>query len=162
MSEYRRDSDETKYMSFLIKNYELPEKYNEIQDKVSKVIKEGFDSESVYNEKYLKTEIKSYDGKINTHFCDNKVPEEGSQYICLPIVLVDSVYRKLKDIIHSCFLKNVHNFSKIKKWLNKLLKIQEFLLIKKILMRKIWMFHTNLMKNNFLLTLRARIVFRIF
>ena len=29
MSEYRRDFDETKYMSFLIKNYELPKKYNE-------------------------------------------------------------------------------------------------------------------------------------
>ena len=44
-------------MSFLIKNDELLGKYNEIWDKVSKVIKKGFDSESVYNEKYLKTEI---------------------------------------------------------------------------------------------------------
>ena len=30
ISAYRRDSDKTKYMSFLIKNYELLEKYNEI------------------------------------------------------------------------------------------------------------------------------------
>ena len=35
--------------SFLIKDNELLEKYNEIWDKVSKVIKKGFHSEPVYN-----------------------------------------------------------------------------------------------------------------
>ena len=34
MSAYRRDFDETKYMSFLIKDDELLEKYNEIWEKV--------------------------------------------------------------------------------------------------------------------------------
>ena len=39
MSVYRRDFDETKYMSFLIKkNNELLEKYNEIWEKVSNSI----------------------------------------------------------------------------------------------------------------------------
>ena len=42
---YRKHFDETKYMLFfLIKNDELIEKYNEIWNKVSKVIKKGFDS----------------------------------------------------------------------------------------------------------------------
>ena len=31
-----------------------------------------YDSKFVYNEKYLKTKIKSYNGKINTSFCNNK------------------------------------------------------------------------------------------
>ena len=43
---------------FLIKDNELQEKYKEIWDKVSTFIKKGFDSEPVYNEKYLKTKIK--------------------------------------------------------------------------------------------------------
>ena len=43
----RRDFDETKYESFLIKNDELLEKHNEIWDKVSNTIKKGFDSKSV-------------------------------------------------------------------------------------------------------------------
>ena len=30
MSAYRRDVDETNYISFLVKNDELPEKYNDI------------------------------------------------------------------------------------------------------------------------------------
>ena len=40
-------------MSFLIKNDELIEKYNEILEKVEKSIKKEFDSELVYNKKYL-------------------------------------------------------------------------------------------------------------
>ena len=40
-------------MSFLIKDDELLEKYNEIWGKVNNRIKKEFDSEPVYNEKYL-------------------------------------------------------------------------------------------------------------
>ena len=47
--------NEAKYMALLIKDDELIEKYNKNRDKVSSNIKKGFDSEPVYNEKYLKT-----------------------------------------------------------------------------------------------------------
>ena len=63
-------------MSFLIKNDELLEKYNEIWQKVKNSIKKEFDSKPVYNEKYLKAKIKSYDGKIITNFRNNKYPEK--------------------------------------------------------------------------------------
>ena len=64
MSVYWKDFDETKYMSFLIEDNKLLEKYKEIWDKVSKVIEKGFDNESVYNEKYFKTKTESYEQKI--------------------------------------------------------------------------------------------------
>ena len=32
-----------------------------------------FDSEPVYNEKYLKAKIKFYNGKVNTNFHNNKI-----------------------------------------------------------------------------------------
>ena len=48
----RRDFDETKYMSFLMKYNELLGKYNEIWNIFSNTIKKGFDNEPVYNEKY--------------------------------------------------------------------------------------------------------------
>ena len=41
MSPYRKDFDETKYMSFLIKGNELLEKYNEVWEKVKNIIKKG-------------------------------------------------------------------------------------------------------------------------
>ena len=54
MSAYRRHSDET---------------YKEILVKFRNSIKKEFDSETIYNEKYLKTKIKSYKGKAN-----NRIP----------------------------------------------------------------------------------------
>ena len=41
-------------------------------------LKKRFDSEPVYNEKYLKTKIKSYEVKVYTNFHNNKMPKEGS------------------------------------------------------------------------------------
>ena len=105
MSAYRRDFDETKYMSFLIKDDELLEKYNEIWEKVKNSIKEEFDSKPVYNEKYLKAKIKSYNGKINTNFHNNKIPREGSQFICLSVILIDSVFRTGKNYYPQVFLE---------------------------------------------------------
>ena len=46
---HRKDFDETKYMSFLIKNDELLEKHK-IWEKVKNIIKKEFDSEPVYHE----------------------------------------------------------------------------------------------------------------
>ena len=77
---------------FLIKDHELLEKYNEIWE-IKTVSKKEFDSEPVYNEKYLRAKIKSYNGKVNTNFHNNKISKEGPQFICLSVVLIDSVFR---------------------------------------------------------------------
>ena len=47
-NEHRRDFDETIYMSSLIKDDELLEKYNEICEKVKNSIKEEFNNKPVY------------------------------------------------------------------------------------------------------------------
>ena len=76
MGAYRRNFDETKYMCFLIENNELLEKQNEIWDKFSNAIKKGFDGESVYSEKYLKTKIKSFEGRTNINFPNDKTKKK--------------------------------------------------------------------------------------
>ena len=80
MSTYRRDFDKTKCMSFLIKDEKLL--YNEIWKKVSSITKKEFDSNPVYNEKYVKTKVKSYNGKINTNV-DNKTKRRLSMYLSI-------------------------------------------------------------------------------
>ena len=60
----------------MIKDDELLEKYKEIWEKVKDSLKKDFDSEPVYNEKYLETKIKSYNGKLNTNFHNSKIPKE--------------------------------------------------------------------------------------
>ena len=79
------------------------EKYNKIWNKVSKVIEKRFDSVPIYNNKYLKTKIKSYKGKVNTNFHDDKVPKNGSHYICLSVILINFVFKRMKTSILKCF-----------------------------------------------------------
>ena len=51
MSAYKRDFDGTKYTSFLPRDDELLEKYNEVWEIVQNSIKKEFESEPVYDEK---------------------------------------------------------------------------------------------------------------
>ena len=44
--------------------------------KLKNIIRKKLDSKPVYNEKYLKTKINLYDGKINTNFHNHKVPNK--------------------------------------------------------------------------------------
>ena len=57
-----------------IKDNELLQKYMEIWEKVKNSLIEEFDSKLIYNEK-LKAKRKSYNGKINTNFHNNKIPK---------------------------------------------------------------------------------------
>ena len=105
MSTHRRNFDETKYMFILIKHDELLEKCNEIYEKVKNSNKKEFDSEPVYNEKYIKAKIKSNNGKINTVSYKNKIPRKVSQFICSLVILINSVFRASKNYYHQLFLE---------------------------------------------------------
>ena len=78
-------------------------------------IKEEFDNKPLYNEKCLKAKIKSYNGKINTNFPINKIPREGSQFICLSVILIDSVFRTGKNYYPQVFLEECKYVVKEKK-----------------------------------------------
>ena len=104
MTAYRKYFDETKYISFLIEDNESLEKYNEFWDKVSDATRKEFDSNLVYNKKYLRAKIRSYSGNINTNVHNNKMPKEDSQSICLLVILTDSVFRAGKDYYPHVFL----------------------------------------------------------
>ena len=51
-------------MNLFVHDKELLKRYNGIWDMISKLLKKGFDIEPVYNEKYVKTEIKIYNNRI--------------------------------------------------------------------------------------------------
>ena len=83
--------------------------------KVKNSTKEEFDSKPVYNEKSLKAKIKSYNGKINTNSHTNKIPREGSQCICLSVILIDSVFRTGKNYYPQASLEEYKNVVKEQK-----------------------------------------------
>ena len=88
---YRKYFDDTKDVSFLIKNDQLLEKYNENWDKVSYTIGREIDSNPVYNKIYLRAKIKSNNGKTSTNFHNNKLPNEGSQLIFILAIPIDLI-----------------------------------------------------------------------
>ena len=96
ISPYSRDIDKTKYV-FFDKRWWIIRKIQWNSGKVKNSFKKEFDSEPVYNEKYLKAKIKSYNQKINTNFCSNKIPKESSKFICLSVILIHPVFRTGKN-----------------------------------------------------------------
>ena len=89
------------FFIFFDKRWWTAWKKKKIWGKVSCSIKKGFDGESVYNEQYLKTKTKSYEGKINTNSHDERIPKESSHCICLFLILIDSVFKIGKN----CYLQ---------------------------------------------------------
>ena len=55
--------------------------------------------------KYLKAKIKSYTRKINTSPQNNIIPKEGSQFICLSVILINSVFRSGENYYPQVFLE---------------------------------------------------------
>ena len=51
------------------------------QKKISYTILKEFDSQSVYNDKYIETKRKTYNDKFDTDFHDSGMPKDGSCFI---------------------------------------------------------------------------------
>ena len=82
-----------KNMSFLIKDDEVWEKYEQIWDVIKNKLKIKFHSEPVYEYKYLKTKVREYDGVIKTNFLGNGIPKENMHYTCITCITIDSVMK---------------------------------------------------------------------
>ena len=80
MTGHVRKFDSNATMSFKISNRLLLKKYNQIWNKIKRLLNITFDSEPVYgdNDKYIKTKIKIYAGSENTNFKGKGAPKEKS------------------------------------------------------------------------------------
>ena len=88
-----------KNMSFLIKVKEVWEKYEQICNVIKNKISTKFHSKPIYENKYLKTKVREYDGGIKTNFLDNGIPKENMHYTCIACIAIDSVMRMDKKTI---------------------------------------------------------------
>ena len=93
--------DGNRKMSFLTDNNEFLEKYAKIWEKISDLINIKFDSNPVYNNKYINTKIRSYNNDIKTNLHDidnknnknNKLPEKNKPYRCMSLISLDSIIK---------------------------------------------------------------------
>ena len=87
-------------MSFLIKNSEIWEKYEDIWNLIKNKLNIKFHSQPIYENKYLKTKVREFDGNIKTNFLGNNVPKENTYYTCSACITIDSVMKMNKKIMH--------------------------------------------------------------
>ena len=78
------DNGNRKMSFFTTNNNEFLERYTAIWEKISDLVNKKFDSDPIYNNKYINTNIRSYNSDIKTNFrnIDNKnkkLPEETNR-----------------------------------------------------------------------------------
>ena len=105
-------------MNYLVHIKELLKRYNAIWDKISNLLKKEFDSEPVYDDKYIKTKIKTYNNKINTNFHVNEIPEDNECCTCLSVISLDCIVNLHKKYYPQIFLEECKYPVKKKKIIN--------------------------------------------
>ena len=107
-------------MSFLIKDDDVLDKYNELWNNIKKTLNIKFHSMPVYDEKYIKAKVREFNGVIKTNFLSDEIPKKGVHYACIACITIDSVIRMKKKNYPQVYLEECKN--KIKK-----MKISKFI-----------------------------------
>ena len=84
-----------KNMSFVIKDNDVLDKYNEIWDKIKETLSIKFHSMPVYDEKYIKAKVREFN-VIKTNFLGDEVPKENEHYISIACITIGSFMRMEK------------------------------------------------------------------
>ena len=85
----------------MIKDDEVWDKIRKIKiwDVIKNKLGVKFHSQPIYEQKYLKTKVREFDGVVKTNFLGNDVPKENMHYVCIACITIDSVLRIDKKII---------------------------------------------------------------
>ena len=92
-----------KSMFFIIKDDDVLDKYNEIQDKIKETLNIKFHSTPVYDEQYIKAKVREFNCVIKTNILGDEIPKESAHYTCIAYVTIDSVLRIEKKLSASLF-----------------------------------------------------------
>ena len=94
-----------KNMSFLIKNDEVWQKYEQIWEVIKNKLNIKFHSQPIYENKYLKAKVREFNGNIKTNFLGNNVPEENTYHTCIACIALDSVLKMNKKNYAQVYLE---------------------------------------------------------
>ena len=109
-------------MSFRVNNKQLLKNYNEIWEKIEKLLKIDFESKPLYgnDDEYIKTKIKIYADTMITNFHNKKMPKEKAPCKCLSIIMIDSVINANKKYYPQTLLEEC-------KYLQEKIKIENYI-----------------------------------
>ena len=94
-----------KNMSFKIEEESVYLKYTEIWNKIKSVLNVKIHSQPIYDDKYIKTNVKTFNNTINTLFSGDEFPKERIHYVCISAICIDSVLRTDKKNYPQAYLE---------------------------------------------------------
>ena len=62
-------------MSFKIEDEDAYLKYNEMWNKIKNILNVKFHRQPLYDDKYIKTKVKTFNNTINTFFSGDEIPK---------------------------------------------------------------------------------------
>ena len=92
-----------KNMSFMVKNINVLNKYNEIWDKIKEKLNIKFHSMPVYDQTYIKDKVREFEGVIKTNFLGDEIPKK-MHYACIACITINSVMKMDKKKIIRKFI----------------------------------------------------------
>ena len=105
-------SDDIKYfqngrknMSFKIEDDKVYVKYNQVWNKIKDLLGVKLYSEPIYDDRYIKTKVKTFSYVIDTLFSGNEIPKARVEYVCIACISVDSVLRVDKKNYPQAYLE---------------------------------------------------------
>ena len=97
-----------KNMSFVRDDEKVYEKYDEIWNVVKGLLKLKFTTSPIGNDKYILAKLKIFSKKnITTFNINNIVPIEKNNYICIPVIDIDSILKIDKKSVPTCLFRRM-------------------------------------------------------
>ena len=72
-----------KNMSIKIEEESVYLKYAKIWNKIKSIVNVKFHSQPIYDDKYIKTKVKTFNNTINTLFSRDEIPKGKVHYVCI-------------------------------------------------------------------------------
>ena len=94
-----------KNMSFMVKDDNVLDKFNNIWDKIKEKLSIKFHSMPVCDKTHIKAKVREFDGKIKANFLVDEVPKENMHYACITCIIIDSVMKMDKNYYPQVYLE---------------------------------------------------------
>ena len=80
-------------------------KHAEIWNKIKSKLNVKFHRQPIYDDKYIKTKVKTFNNTINTLFSGVEIPKERIHYVCISAICIDSVLKTDKKNYPQVYLE---------------------------------------------------------
>ena len=104
---YKHGNKKTIIMSLRVNNKQRFKNYNKIWNKIERLMSIDFESKLTYgyDDKYIKTKIKTYADSLITNFHNKKMPKEKVPVKYLSIIMLDAVIESNEKYYPQTFLE---------------------------------------------------------